>query len=184
MSTGSTFVPVEKTLPPDELVGKTLGGYRVIRKIGQGGMGSVYVAEQVSLKREVALKVLSEKFVQDSAFVDQFLNEARAAQSLVHRRAPKLGALRVKAELQQRGLPDALVADAMAELAGSEAETQVAAASFKIFYEREADTTSPDGYTMAHSPGLYLIGPDGAWLRQFTYGTPAAEILSDLQSRL
>ena len=51
-----------------------------------------------------------------------FLNEARAAQSLVHRRAPKLGALRVKAELQQRGLPDALVADAMAELAGSEAE--------------------------------------------------------------
>ena len=69
-------------------------------------------------------------------------------------------------------------------LAGSEEETKSAAASFKIFYEREADTTSPDGYTMAHSPGLYLIGPDGAWLRQFTYGTPAAEILSDLQSRL
>jgi protein SCO1/2 len=69
-------------------------------------------------------------------------------------------------------------------LAGSEAETQAAAASFKIFYEREADTASQDGYTMAHSPGLYLIGPDGAWLRQFTYGTPAAEILSDLQSRL
>jgi protein SCO1/2 len=36
---------------------------------------------------------------------------------------------------------------------------------------------------MAHSPGLYLIGPDGAWLRQFTYGTPAADILSELQSR-
>ena len=69
-------------------------------------------------------------------------------------------------------------------LAGSEAETQSAAASFKIFYEREADTSSPDGYTMAHSPGLYLIGPDGAWLSQFTYGTPAADILSDLQSRL
>ena len=69
-------------------------------------------------------------------------------------------------------------------LAGSEAETQAAAASFKIFYEREADTASQGGYTMAHSPGLYLIGPDGAWLRQFTYGTPAAEILSDLQSRL
>jgi protein SCO1/2 len=69
-------------------------------------------------------------------------------------------------------------------LAGSEAETQSAAASFKIFYEREADTSSPDGYTMAHSPGLYLVGPDGAWLRLFTYGTPAADILSDLQSRL
>lgn len=73
---------------------------------------------------------------------------------------------------------------AILALAGSEEDTKSAAASFKIFYEREADTTSPDGYTMAHSPGLYLIGPDGAWLRQFTYGTPAAEILSDLQSRL
>ena len=69
-------------------------------------------------------------------------------------------------------------------LAGSEEETKSAAASFKIFYNREADTSSADGYTMAHSPGLYLIGPDGAWLRQFTYGTSAAEILSDLQSRL
>lgn len=51
-----------------------------------------------------------------------FIDEARAARSLLHRRAPKLGAIRVKAELQQRGLPDVVVADAMAELAGSEAE--------------------------------------------------------------
>lgn len=73
-----------KVLPPDELVGKTIGGYRVIKKIGQGGMGSVYIAEQVSLKREVALKVLSERFVADAAFVDQFVNEARAAGQLNH----------------------------------------------------------------------------------------------------
>lgn len=51
-----------------------------------------------------------------------FLDEARAAQSLLHRRAPRLGAARVKSELKQRGLPDAVVADAMAELAGTEAE--------------------------------------------------------------
>ena len=68
-------------------------------------------------------------------------------------------------------------------LAGTETETQAAADSFKIFYERENDATSPDGYSMAHSPGLFLIGPDGEWLRQFTYGTPAADILSDLQTR-
>lgn len=73
-----------KTLPPDALVGKTLGGYRVERKIGQGGMGAVYIAEQISLHRKVALKVLSEKFVKDSAFVDQFVNEARAAGALNH----------------------------------------------------------------------------------------------------
>ena len=73
-----------KALPPDDLVGKTLGGYKVEKRIGKGGMGSVYLAEQVSLHREVALKVLSDKFVKDSAFVDQFLNEARAAGALNH----------------------------------------------------------------------------------------------------
>lgn len=68
-------------------------------------------------------------------------------------------------------------------LAGTEAETQAAADSFRVFYEREADSAAPDGYAMAHTPGLFLIGPDGEWLRQFAYGTPAADILSDLQNR-
>lgn len=68
-------------------------------------------------------------------------------------------------------------------LAGTEAETRAAAESFKIFYGRENDAKSPDGYTMSHSSGLFLVGPDGAWLRQFAYGTPAADILSDLKSR-
>jgi hypothetical protein len=76
--------PPPRELPPDDLVGKDVAGYRVLKKIGQGGMGAVYIAEQVSLKREVALKVLSEKFVADSAFVDQFVNEARAAGALNH----------------------------------------------------------------------------------------------------
>jgi protein SCO1/2 len=68
-------------------------------------------------------------------------------------------------------------------LAGTDAETHAAAESFKIYFERNADTSAPDGYTMSHSPGLFLVGPDGAWLRQFSYGTAAAEILSDLRSR-
>lgn len=69
-------------------------------------------------------------------------------------------------------------------LAGDDAATRAAAESFKIFFEREADPNAPDGYTMSHSPALYLVGPGGDWLRQFTYGTPASEILADLQSRL
>lgn len=68
-------------------------------------------------------------------------------------------------------------------LAGDAAQTRAAADSFKIYFEREDDAAAPDGYTMSHSPALYLIGPDGDWLRQFTYGTPAADILADLQSR-
>jgi protein SCO1 len=69
-------------------------------------------------------------------------------------------------------------------LAGDAAQTRAAADSFKIYFEREDDAASPDGYMMSHSPALYLIGPDGDWLRQFTYGTPAADIVADLQSRL
>jgi len=73
-----------KTYPADALVGTEIGGYKVLQKIGQGGMGAVYTAEQLSLHREVALKVLSEKFTSDNAFVDQFVNEARSAAALNH----------------------------------------------------------------------------------------------------
>ena len=69
-------------------------------------------------------------------------------------------------------------------LAGDAEQTRAAADSFRIHYAREDDAAAPDGYSMSHSPALYLIGPEGEWLRQFTYGTPAADILADLQSRL
>ena len=69
-------------------------------------------------------------------------------------------------------------------LAGSPEATQAAAASFKVFFAREEDAAAPDGYSMAHASALYLIGPEGDWLRQYDYGTPAAEITADLSSRL
>jgi len=68
-------------------------------------------------------------------------------------------------------------------LAGDAAQTRAAADSFRIYYEREAAEQAPDGYTMSHSPGLFLIDPDGLWQRQYSYGTPAAQILADLQER-
>lgn len=69
-------------------------------------------------------------------------------------------------------------------LAGDAAATQAAAESFKVHFEREQDPSAPDGYTMSHSPGLFLVGPDGEWLRQFPYETSAAEILADIQERI
>ncbi len=47
------------------MVGKTLSHYKVLEKIGQGGMGEVYRAEDTNLSREVAIKVLPEQFTQD-----------------------------------------------------------------------------------------------------------------------
>ncbi len=47
------------------MIGKTLSHYKVIEKIGQGGMGEVYRAEDTTLDREVAIKVLPEQFTKD-----------------------------------------------------------------------------------------------------------------------
>jgi RNA polymerase sigma-70 factor (subfamily 1) len=62
----------------------TLGDYRIIREVGRGGMGIVYEAEQVSLGRRVALKVLPFAATMDPRHLQRFHNEARAAAGLHH----------------------------------------------------------------------------------------------------
>ncbi len=62
----------------------TVAGFRIAEVLGAGGMGTVYRAEQVSLNREVALKVLSKKLTKDPVFVARFVAEARAAARLSH----------------------------------------------------------------------------------------------------
>ena len=62
----------------------TLGDFRIVREIGRGGMGVVYEAEQISLGRTVALKVLPFAALMDERAVKRFKNEARAAAILEH----------------------------------------------------------------------------------------------------
>jgi WD40 repeat protein/serine/threonine protein kinase len=69
--------------PPGEAPG-TLGDFRIVREVGRGGMGVVYEAEQVSLGRKVALKVLPFAATMDPRQLARFHNEARAAASLEH----------------------------------------------------------------------------------------------------
>ena len=64
-----------------ELVGRR---YQVLRSIGAGGMADVYLARDLNLQREVAVKVLRPDFSRDSAFRVRFLQEARAAANLTH----------------------------------------------------------------------------------------------------
>jgi len=61
-----------------------IGGFELIEKIGEGGMGAVYKASQTSLDRIVALKILSPHFIADSSDVERFKLEARAAAKLSH----------------------------------------------------------------------------------------------------
>ncbi len=63
---------------------KQIGGYKLVRRIGEGGMGEVYIAEQLSMHRTVALKILHAKWSDDEEFRKRFLLEARAAGKLSH----------------------------------------------------------------------------------------------------
>jgi eukaryotic-like serine/threonine-protein kinase len=58
--------------------------YRILRRLGSGGMADVYCAEDIHLGREVALKVLHRRFAQDEEFVERFRREASAAAGLQH----------------------------------------------------------------------------------------------------
>jgi serine/threonine-protein kinase len=67
-----------------DLSGRTVGDFNVIRRLGQGGMGQVYLAEQVSLKRKVALKVLRPDLARNEQSLARFKAEAEAVARLTH----------------------------------------------------------------------------------------------------
>src|SRR5215510_1362981 len=69
----------------DPLIGRTIRGrFRVLRKLGEGGMGVVYLADQISFHRRVALKVLHGHYARDEEFIERFQREAHLAAMLNH----------------------------------------------------------------------------------------------------
>jgi serine/threonine-protein kinase len=62
----------------------SIGGHRLLRRLGEGGMGTVYLAYSESLQKQVAIKVLADRLATNSSYVDRFLREARNGTRLDH----------------------------------------------------------------------------------------------------
>lgn len=74
----------EEPLPG--LAGRTIGQYEILREIGRGGMATVYLARQISIGRDVAVKVLPDHLLTDETFMQRFAQEVRVIADLQHPR--------------------------------------------------------------------------------------------------
>lgn len=79
-----SLLPDEERRLQGGLVGKEIAGYKILERVGRGGMGTVYRAQQLSLNRTVAFKVLSPSLAWDKEFIQRFTDEVRAAARLAH----------------------------------------------------------------------------------------------------
>jgi len=73
-----------KTPVQDDLSGRQLGDFTLLRRLGRGAMAAVYLAEQCPLKRRVAVKILKSELADSATYLKRFVREAQAAASLVH----------------------------------------------------------------------------------------------------
>src|SRR5688572_28123816 len=112
--------------PEPDLSGHTIADFRILRRLGQGGMGQVYLAEQISLKRNVALKFLKPDLAANETSLKRFKKEAESVAKATHANIVQIYAIQetgglhfmaleyvegknLREHLEKKGTPDVLL---------------------------------------------------------------------------
>ena len=132
------------------MVGKTISHYKILEKLGEGGMGVVYKAEDTKLKRTVALKFLPQDLTRDDEAKKRFMHEAQAASALDH---PNIGTIH---EVDQT--EDGQMFIAMAYSDGETLKAKIERGPLAIEEAIDFATQISRGLTKAHSKDIVPWG--------------------------
>jgi serine/threonine protein kinase len=145
-------------IPP--LIGKSIGSYKIVREIGRGGMGEVYLADDSRLGRSVALKLLPAIFTTDQNRLSRFKQEARVASSLSH---PNVCVIHGVGETE-----DGRHYIVMEYVEGQTLSRHMVGARMKLGEVMDVAAQIAGALTAAHAAGIMHrdIKPDNIMLRQ------------------
>jgi serine/threonine protein kinase/Tol biopolymer transport system component len=127
------------------IIGSTISHYKIIAKLGEGGMGVVYKAEDTKLERTVALKFLAQHLLDDDEAKERFLREAKAAAALHHSNV---------CPVYEIDEADGKTFLAMAFLQGETLEDRIAEGPFAIKDALDIARQVADGLEAAHEAGI------------------------------